>query len=144
MIRSICASVYVIDFKNQELLMVYNKKLDKHLQPGGHIENEEMPMEAAIRETLEETGITPIIIGNKFMNITQPLAVEVYNTKIGQMIDIQYVGITDNKKITDNENNNAKWLSYKDVISSNNIDDEIKEKFKYILREYSKYINKGE
>lgn len=136
----ICASCYVVDFNLKELLMVYNKKLGKWLQPGGHIENRETPIETASREVKEETGIEIKPIGNMFQNNIEPLAVESYNTRIGNMIDIQYVGIPIKKDITDNENNQAKWIPMKEVLNSKNIDSEIKEKFTYILNNYSKYI----
>lgn len=55
--RQYCASSYVIDFNNAEVLLMYNKKLNKWLQPGGHIMGLETPIEACIREVKEETGI---------------------------------------------------------------------------------------
>ena len=130
----VCASCYVVDFDNLELLMVYNKKLDKWLQPGGHIEQGESPIETAIREVKEETGIDIELIGNKFQGNIEPIAVENYETKIGLMLDIQYVGITKNKKIVDKENNNARWISIEELKNSNNIDEEIIEKFEFIIK----------
>ena len=47
MSKQICASCYVVDFKSKELLMIYNKKLGKWLQPGGHIEHDETPIATA-------------------------------------------------------------------------------------------------
>ena len=43
--RQYCASVYIIDFEAETILLMYNKKLEKWLQPGGHIENMELPYE---------------------------------------------------------------------------------------------------
>lgn len=37
--------------------MIFHPYLQKWLQPGGHIEAEETPAEACIREVLEETGL---------------------------------------------------------------------------------------
>lgn len=48
------ASVFLI--KNKEILFMNHEKLGKWIQPGGHIEGEETPDQAAKRETLEETG----------------------------------------------------------------------------------------
>jgi 8-oxo-dGTP pyrophosphatase MutT (NUDIX family) len=38
--------------------MVLHRKLGKWLPPGGHVEPHENPAEAALREALEETGLT--------------------------------------------------------------------------------------
>lgn len=45
-----------------KILLVKHKKLGAWLQPGGHVEPNETPYEAAIRESLEETGIRVTII----------------------------------------------------------------------------------
>ncbi len=45
--RQYCASAYTIDFNNKKVLLMYNKKLNKCLQPGGHIEENENPIETA-------------------------------------------------------------------------------------------------
>ena len=56
------ASVYIV-FKNKVLLHKH-KKLGIWLQPGGHIELDEDPNEAALREAKEETGLDVQLVGN--------------------------------------------------------------------------------
>lgn len=53
--REFTATVYIIE--NEKVLLIYHKKLQKWLPPGGHIEENETPPEAAVREALEETGL---------------------------------------------------------------------------------------
>jgi 8-oxo-dGTP pyrophosphatase MutT (NUDIX family) len=56
--KHFCASVWIITKSNpQKILLLLHKKLNRWLQPGGHIERFENPVEAAIREVKEETGI---------------------------------------------------------------------------------------
>lgn len=47
--------------KNNEILMIHRQKADEHqgfwLAPGGKMEKNEAPMETAIREVQEETGL---------------------------------------------------------------------------------------
>src|SRR5206468_6177376 len=38
-------------------LLHWHRKLGRWLPPGGHVEPDELPDEAAVRETLEETGV---------------------------------------------------------------------------------------
>ena len=54
--RQFTATVYIIE--NEKVLLIYHKKLKKWLPPGGHIDPNETPSEAAIREAREETGLT--------------------------------------------------------------------------------------
>lgn len=53
--KQFTATVYIID--NQNVLLIYHKKLKKWLPPGGHIDANETPPEAAKREAREETGL---------------------------------------------------------------------------------------
>lgn len=52
------ASVWITSTgKPKKILLVHHKKLGRWMQPGGHIEKFENPVEAAIREVKEETGL---------------------------------------------------------------------------------------
>lgn len=56
--KHFCGSVWVLSKgKPTKMLLVHHKKLGKWLQPGGHIEPTENPVETAVRELKEETGI---------------------------------------------------------------------------------------
>lgn len=53
--REFTATTYI--FHNGEVLLIHHKKFNKWLPPGGHVEENETPPEAAKREALEETGL---------------------------------------------------------------------------------------
>lgn len=137
--RQYCASTYCIDFEKQEVLLMYNKKLKKWLQPGGHIEGMELPEETAARETLEETGIKIKVIGPSFNNRNiEPIAISHYLNKVGDMIDIQYLSIPLTKNIENTEGNKVMWYPLTDLKKSKVIELEIKNKVLYL---YEKYKN---
>lgn len=139
--RQYCASSYVIDFKNQKILLMYNKKLNKWLQPGGHIEGKETPIQTATREVHEETGINIKIIGPTFDNINyQPIAIEHYINKVGDMIDIQYLSIPLNFNLSNEEDNLVNWFSINTIENEKNIDEEIKIKAKTLYNQYKNLI----
>lgn len=135
--RQYCASAYTIDFKEKQILLMYNKKLNKWLQPGGHIEGFETPIETAIRETFEETGINIKVIGPTFDGLNyEPIATERYKNKVGDMIDIQYLAIPLNKELLNNEKNETKWFFIDELENIADIDNEIKVK---VLNLFDKY-----
>jgi 8-oxo-dGTP pyrophosphatase MutT (NUDIX family) len=52
------ASAYILTTEPEpRILLAYHRKLQAWMQPGGHIERNENPIEALIREVAEEAGI---------------------------------------------------------------------------------------
>ncbi|HVY73157.1 MAG TPA: NUDIX domain-containing protein [Candidatus Paceibacterota bacterium] len=64
------ASVYIV--QDAKILLHKHKKLGIWLQPGGHVELDEGPTEAAIREAKEETGFDVELVGQHSPK-TEPL-----------------------------------------------------------------------
>lgn len=53
--RQFTATVYILE--NKKVLLIHHRKLQKWLPPGGHMNPNETPAEAACREAEEETGL---------------------------------------------------------------------------------------
>jgi len=53
----VTASAWILSPDRTEVLLTHHKKLNRWLQPGGHVENDRTIQEAATREALEESGI---------------------------------------------------------------------------------------
>jgi 8-oxo-dGTP pyrophosphatase MutT (NUDIX family) len=69
-LRHFTVAVFVVH--DARVLMHYHRKLGKWLPPGGHIEDDELPDDAACREVLEETGIRVRLIGSHGLPIDEP------------------------------------------------------------------------
>jgi 8-oxo-dGTP pyrophosphatase MutT (NUDIX family) len=61
-VRHFTASALVFDPDLEHVLLVNHNKVGRWLYPGGHVEPNQTPAEAAVRETEEETGIRATII----------------------------------------------------------------------------------
>lgn len=58
--RDFTVATFVI--RNEKVLLLWHKKLQMWLPPGGHIDPNELPDQAAVREVLEETGLEVLLI----------------------------------------------------------------------------------
>lgn len=58
--RHFTATAFVFNDKGQTLLL-WHKRFRRWMPPGGHVEPNELPHEAAIRECYEETGLHIVI-----------------------------------------------------------------------------------
>jgi 8-oxo-dGTP pyrophosphatase MutT (NUDIX family) len=56
-----------------KVLLHWHRKLGMWLPPGGHIEQDELPDEAAVREALEETGVEVELRGEKREDVEDPV-----------------------------------------------------------------------
>lgn len=98
-IRHFTASAVVLNDAD-EVLLIHHNKIGLWLYPGGHIDPNESPAEAAIREVVEETGIHAQVIGET--GFTHPavqshiapwtvIEMDVTDTKDGQHRHIDFV-----------------------------------------------------
>lgn len=61
----ITASAFVLNKSRSHALLLHHAKLDRWLQPGGHIDaNERFPYESALREAREETGLSSLSLAS--------------------------------------------------------------------------------
>lgn len=68
--RDFTVAVFVIH--NGHVLLHLHQKLGIWLPPGGHIEPNELPDEAAVREVLEEAGIVIELFGSRGIQTDDP------------------------------------------------------------------------
>ena len=100
-IRHFTASAIVFD-DHDRVLLVHHKKVGRWLYPGGHIDPDEDPAQAAQREVLEETGIRTRVVTDQLF--THPAVIthaapytiiemDVTDAKVGahRHIDMVYV-----------------------------------------------------
>ena len=120
MIKHFGVSIYIFDFKKRKFLLIKHKKLKKWLQPGGHIELNEDPEEAALREVFEETGIHVKLLGERIPRNTdfiRPLAIQ---KDVSDHVHINFIYLAiplDNQTevINYSETEGLEWFSLEEI-----------------------------
>ena len=140
--KHFCASAFIINPENKKILLVKHSDYDKWVQPGGHIEDDETPEEAAVREVYEETGLKITLIGEHFPreeDLIRPLGVQCNRKKDGtRFIDIIYAAKpnSDNIKLKINdESTEIGWFS-RNELDRMPVFQDVKITMDYILRTY--------
>ena len=128
-IGHITASGFIYAKDDEKILLLSHKKLNRYLQPGGHVELSDVSLlEAARREIMEETQLTNLELINIFPDKNVPFDINTHfipeNTKKDMPAhyhhDFRYLFVVEtisNISIDFNESNSYQWVSIKDLES---------------------------
>lgn len=120
-------TVGVVIVNKQKVLLIFHKKLQLWLFPGGHIELDEDPNQAAIREVKEETGLDVILIGGEVhreintktaTSLVPPLSMEIHNfNETHRHVNMVYAARveTDQVALQTEEAEDIRWFSKEEL-----------------------------
>ncbi len=137
MLRHFTATAFVIDSQKQVLLL-WHKRLQRWMPPGGHVDPNETPEEAARRECKEETDIDVEIVGDPYDDLfagnphegkmlKKPIAMLLENIPASpernepahQHMDFLFIARPLDEmqipKINHDESNEMKWFSREEI-----------------------------
>ena len=141
--RHFCASAFVINPVDKKILLVHHSGFNRWVQPGGHIDDDEVPEETAVREVYEETGIRVKLLGQRFPredDFIRPLGIQKNRGKNGDIhIDITYVAVplSLDEIEDDDEVDKFNWFS-REELDDLEVFEDIKITMDYILKYYIK------
>ena len=146
------ATTYLLNIKRNKTLMIFHPKFMKWLPPGGHIEKNENPEEAARREILEEVGISELkFIGNgtefevndgRTRKLLLPHFLLEEKIKEGHFhLDWIFYAEISEKAYTSPENHKLKWFTEKELLNEPDIFENVRELGLYGLRHFSEKRN---
>jgi 8-oxo-dGTP pyrophosphatase MutT (NUDIX family) len=132
------AEVFVV-YKNTVLIRLHDK-YKIWIAPGGHIELDETPQEAAVREVKEETGLdVELYDGNKVANLNgsgkmkqliPPMFMNIHNVDENHRhLPFVYFGTVKTNEIVqpDNEEKGeCRWFTKEELIAADHIEDTVK------------------
>jgi ADP-ribose pyrophosphatase len=138
------ASVLII--RDSKILFMKHDKLSKWIQPGGHVEDEETPDQAAKREALEETGYKIQFTDQKQPSsfsqqedLPTPFNVNVHRIREGHLhCDFMYEARVESQTEAthSHEHSGLSWLSKEDIESGKyDIPDNVRRKAVKILEQ---------
>ena len=150
--KHFAVSGFVLNSEKTKLLMVFHKKLNTWVIPGGHLEPNEFPHEGALREIEEETGIQATIAscekldfsGNeKESQLPTPFAmlnefIPAKGDKPAHIhMDIIFLCIAEEKlpNRREAEVNEAKWMTWDEVLECETFDS---------IKAFAKHMKGGE
>ena len=119
--RDFTATTFVVD--RQRTLLLWHKKMNAWLPPGGHIDKDELPDEAALREVREETGLTVELLGgmrqmDNVRVLHQPICILLEDISEGhQHIDLVYFARVKagTPRHNPRESSQMQWFSHEEL-----------------------------
>jgi len=120
--REFVATGYVV--KDNKVLLIHHPKIGIWLPAGGHIEEDELPDEACIREIKEETGLDVAIVtdthefgeNDRVRVLATPHIIQLEDHDDHQHIDIKYVcKVIGGEFKLEEKIKKAKWFSEQDL-----------------------------
>lgn len=136
-------SAWVVSPDFSEALLIHHVKLDKWMQPGGHLEHGDTSfLDGAQREAREEMGIDGFrVVSDEIFDVDIHTIPEKNHEPEHEHYDVRYILSLDNNdisKIDTIEIHGAKWIKIEDLLAMD-ISDSIRrmaEKTQNLAREY--------
>mgnify|MGYP001573395071 CR=1 FL=1 len=118
------ADVYIVN--DGAVLLRMHEKYDRWFPPGGHVELDEDFAEAALRETLEETGLTvkllgdePAIINDEEREVRVPYFINRHRiNEVHEHISFEYFGTSETRELNPAEGEKQdgfKWFTKEEL-----------------------------
>ena len=130
--KEFLSTVYVVE--NEKVLLTWNKKVERFIPLGGHVNENELPCECAVREAKEESGydIELIDLGNlRIKNLPQNLDIHLDIIEPDHYhINLSYIGkIKEGKMLEESdEGTKLKWFSKNELEAHPEIFENTREK----------------
>lgn len=123
----VTGSAFVVDPGRDTILLVHHGRLDRWLQPGGHVDAGEGPRDAAARELWEETGLQRFVPSDWARDPTLPLDIDPHmipanpgrSERRHYHFDFRYLFIADSKQpltAQEGEVKGVRWLPIESLV----------------------------
>ncbi len=118
----VTAAAWLINAECTHALLLHHAKLDRWLQPGGHLDDTDVnPAEGALREAMEETGLGELsLAGSGLFDVD----VHAIPQRLGEAAhlhyDARYLVVSKNRNVTlSSESLGFQWIAFAEIATSN-------------------------
>ncbi len=118
----VTGSAWIINPARTHALMLHHKKLNRWLQPGGHVEQEADVLNTALREAREETGILDLrVVNDAIFDLDIHTIPDNRKETEHQHYDIRYLFEAELDAIpaASDESNDVKWFTLEEIATIN-------------------------
>lgn len=107
------ASAWIVTQDNSKALITHHKKLGLKLQLGGHCDGDSNLLRVAIKEAMEESGITNLGFSTKILDLDIHKIPANKNTPEHEHFDVRFLIIVPNDSVftVSEESTNLEWIS---------------------------------
>lgn len=131
----ITGSAFIVDNSRSHTLLVHHAKLNKWLQPGGHADDDRNVLRVALREAVEETGVTHFdVVGEDIFDLDiHPIPARADFPAHGHY-DVRYLvkASMEAQIIVSEESHDVKWVPLAELEELNNEESLIRMKWKLL------------
>jgi len=134
------ADTFVVYVPEKRVLIRYHDKHDMWLVPGGHVELSETPVETAVREVKEETGLSVTLwqgnqlfeyVNERYTELAPPVAMSVHDILPGHRhVSLVYFATSSTMEVVEPDGGEKSrgllWLTEEELLAHPGIHDTIK------------------
>jgi 8-oxo-dGTP pyrophosphatase MutT (NUDIX family) len=117
----VTAAAWVLNAERTHALLLHHAKLNRWLQPGGHLDDtDESPAHGALREAVEESGITTLSFVNTALFDVDVHPIPERKTEPAHYhYDVRYlIMANDTSVVISDESLGAQWMSLSEIVAS--------------------------
>ena len=118
----VTASAFIIDPTGSRLLLHHHRRLDRWLQMGGHVDEGELVIDAALREAREESGLDELALAG-----TMPFDLDVHAIPAGKgepahlHFDVRFVvraARPESIRVAADESLDLRWFTFDEALEA--------------------------
>jgi len=113
----VTGSAWVVDHEGKHALLVHHRRLERWLQPGGHVEDDATVLETALREAREETGLVCSPVSKDIFDIDIHCIPANARESEHLHYDIRFLLVADRDKTptASGESRDVRWFSWDQI-----------------------------